>query len=194
VIFLLVQVRSIIMTTGHVFLATSLDGFVARKNHSLDWLDKANQSFPKGEDGGYGAFIKDLDGIIMGRGSFNTILGFGFWPYSIPVIVLSSSLSATDIPNEYKHKVQISRSTPNEIMAEVAELGWKRAYIDGGALIQSFIREGLVKDITLTIIPVLLGSGISLFGSIEKDIELELISSKQFHAGIIQNSYRFLYS
>ncbi|MEW7008658.1 dihydrofolate reductase family protein [Lentilitoribacter sp. EG35] len=178
--------------TGHVFIATSLDGFVARNTDNpetkLDWLMKQDTV---GEDHGYDDFIESVDGLVMGRGSFETLLGFEGWPYGKPVIVVSQSLTKSDVPDELSDKVELVNLTPHEIMDMLDKRGWKRAYIDGGKLIQSFIQQGLIEDITLTRIPILIGSGISLFGDIDQDIDLELKSVKAFESGLVTSVYGF---
>lgn len=178
------------MTTGHVFIATSVDGFVARKDHSIDWLTK--QSSVEGEDGGFAAFMDSVDGLIMGSGSFRTILGLGQWPYTKPVIVLSSTLSERDVPDKLKDKARISRSTPKVIMQDLEREHWARAYVDGGRLVQSFLREGLISDLTVTSIPILIGEGIPLFGSLDADVDLELVSFRKLRTGMLQSSYRIV--
>ncbi|WP_411352052.1 dihydrofolate reductase family protein [Leisingera aquaemixtae] len=178
------------MTTGHVFIATSLDGFVARKDHSLDWLSK--QPAAEDCDGGFAAFMDGIDGLVMGTGSFRTLLGFGQWPYSKPVVVLSSSLTGQDIPEELKDKVRLSTAAPADLMQDLQEEGWTRAYIDGGRLVQSFLRQGLIADLTITTVPILIGSGIPLFGSLDRDIDLKVASSRILHAGMVQTTFRVI--
>lgn len=179
------------MTTGHVFIATSLDGFVARQTDNaearLDWLMKQDTV---GEDHGYDDFIESVDGLVMGRGSFETLLGFEGWPYSKPVIVASKTLTQSDIPSELAGKVELSDLPPSEILDMLDKRGWQRAYIDGGKLVQSFIRLGLIQDITLTRIPILIGSGIPLFGELDNDIDLELSSVKAFESGLVTCVYK----
>lgn len=176
------------MTTGHVYIATSLDGFVAREDHTLDWLMKQPTD---GEDYGYDAFIDSVDGLVMGRGSYETVLSFDKWLYTKPVLVMSTSLSKADIPDELKGKVEITSETdPAKVMSDLHEKGWKRVYVDGGRLVQSFMRAGLVDDITLTLIPVLIGKGIRLFGDIEQDIDLKLLSSQSYGSGLVMNRYK----
>ncbi len=176
------------MTTGHVFIATSLDGYVARKDHALDWLTK--QPNIEGEDGGFSAFMAKVDGLIMGSGSFRTLLGFDQWIYTKPVIVLSNSLTDEDIPAHLKYKVRLSRSQPEALMQELKQEGWKRAYVDGGRIVQSFLRQGLITELTITSIPILIGEGISLFGAVEADIDLELLNSRQLATNMLQATYR----
>ncbi len=180
------------MTTGHVFIATSLDGFIARKDHALDWLP---QEKIEGEDLGYETFISSIDGLIMGRGTFEKVLTFGDWPYQKPVIVLSKTLTQDAIPDELEGKVRLSQLTPREIMQSLNQEGWKRAYVDGGQIVQSFLKEGLIDDIVVTLIPILIGEGIRLFGKTDSDVNLKLVASQAFPlSGMVQNQYKVLYS
>jgi dihydrofolate reductase len=176
------------LATGHVFLAISVDGFVARKDHALDWLDAANQA---GEDMGAEAFFARMDAIVMGRGSFETLLGFDDWPYAFPAVVLSRTMAEDDIPQALRGKVRLSRQTPEDVMAELTAQGCARVYVDGGRLVHSFIRAGLIADMTLTTIPVLLGEGLSLFGPLGGDIALTVTRSQAFASGAVQTSYTF---
>lgn len=176
------------MTTGHVFIATSLDGFVARSDHQLDWLMKQDTA---GEDHGFEEFMASVDGLVMGRGSYETVLGFDQeWPYAKPVIVLSRSLSQSDVPAALAEKVEVSALDPAALMVRLAKDGWSRVYVDGGRVVQSFIRLGLVESIVLTRVPILIGDGVPLFGEIERDIDLELLNSKSFGSGMVQSHYR----
>ena len=176
------------MTTGHVFMAQSLDGFVARPDHRIDWLTKVPSN---GNDYGYAAFSASVDGIVMGRGSFANVLTFGQWPYEKPVVVMSRSLTTDDVPQELRDKVRISTLEPAALMDELEQAGWSRAYIDGGKLVQSFIRAGLVTDMVLTLVPILIGEGLRLFGSVRQDIDLKLRSSNAFDNGLVQLEYDF---
>lgn len=172
--------------TGYVFMASSLDGFVARQDHSLDWLMKYDT---KGQDHGYNDFIANMDVLVMGSGSFKTVLGFDQWPYQLPVFVMSTSLTQEDIPKDLVNKVTITNLNPLELMESLYVKNLKRVYVDGGKIVQSFIREELVKEITITHVPILIGDGKRLFGDIQKDIDLELITSKKLIPGFVQNHY-----
>ena len=169
-------------------MATSLDGFVARKDHSLDWLDPANET---DEDLGTEAFMDSMDAMVMGRGSFETMLKLGVWPYLFPVTVLSRSMTRDDIPEGHIDKVQLSEKSPTELMRELAAHGHRRVYVDGGKIVQSFMRAGLIHEMTLTVLPILLGEGLSIFGPMGGDLVLELVSSRAFPSGIVQSTYRF---
>lgn len=175
------------ITTGHVFIAVSLDGYVARRDHQIDWLMK--QQTQDDADRSYEEFISGIDGIVMGSGSYKTVAAFDEWPYQIPVVVLSKSLSQSDIPDELSGKVRVTDLEPRELMESLSKEGWSRAYIDGGRLVQSFVRLGLVQDFALTTIPILIGEGISLFGPLDEDIDLELIDVKALKSGLVTTRY-----
>jgi dihydrofolate reductase len=177
------------MTTGHIFMAMSLDGYVAREDFSLDWLMKQKTD---GEDHGYEAFMDSVDGLVMGSGSFRTALTFDAWPYEKPVVVLSKTLKPEDIPEDLRDKVSISALAPQQLMASLSEQGWKRAYIDGGKVIQSFMRAGLIADMTVTVVPILIGSGKRMFGALNADIDLHLLESKSFPSGLVTSRYKVL--
>ena len=175
------------MTTGHIMMAMSLDGFVARPDHRLDWLDKQPT---KDEDHGFAAFQDRMDVIVMGSGSFRTVLGFGAWPYTIPCIVMSRTMSDADIPKKLRSKVEVSGQGPKALMGTLATRGYQRAYVDGGAVIRSFIQADLIEDMKITIVPILLGEGIRIFGANDSDVDLELISSTPFPSGLVDLEYR----
>lgn len=175
------------MTSGHVFIATSLDGFIARTNGDIEWL--LSRDDPS-EDHGYNAFIENIDGIIMGRGSFEKARTFEPWPYTKPVIVLSKSLAQNDLPENLKGRVRLSDLSPKAVMDMLASEGWRRAYVDGGKVIQSFLREGLIADLVVTQIPVLLGEGLPLFGPLNGDVSLTHLGTKTFPSGLVQSHYR----
>ena len=174
------------MVIGHVFIATSLDGFIARPDGSLDWLMAIAA---EGEDHGFDAMMASVDGLIMGRGTFEQVLTFGEWPYAKPVVVLSRSMSESDIPDELSGKVTLSALAPRDLMASLDSDGWKRAYVDGGKVIQSFLADGLIADMIVTRAPVLIGEGLPLFGAIPKDIPLRHIETRSFASGLISSRY-----
>lgn len=124
------------MTTGHVFIATSVDGFVARPDDGLDWLMERDEA---GVDTGFETFMNTIDGMVMGSGTFRTVLGFGKWPYRRPVTVLSASLTGADLPEDLRGAVSVIAATPDAAMAHCARQGWRRVHVDGGRVIQSFL-------------------------------------------------------
>lgn len=175
------------MPSAHVFIATSLDGYIARKNDDIDWLTHFSS---RGEDHGYNTHIARMDGIIMGRGTYEKVLTFDQWYYEKPVLVLSRSLDPASVPDNLRDKVEVLAATPAEAMDLAASRGWQRVYADGGQLIQSFLRAGFIEDMIISRIPILLGEGISLFGPLVEDIALEHIETKSFPSGLVQSHYR----
>lgn len=171
-----------------VFIATSLDGYIAREDGGLDWLDAANELVPAGEDCGYGEHMCTVDTLVMGRKTFETVLGFGEWPYGdTPIVVMSRRELA--LPPSLPEWVCTSRKSPRELLDELSSTGVRHVYVDGGLTIQSFLADNLVDEITITVIPVLLGSGKPLFGPLTSDIQLSLISSRGFAFGFVQQKY-----
>lgn len=184
--------------TGHVFIAASVDGFIARRDGDLAWLDTYSGPI---EDHGYDAFMASMDGLVMGRGTFEKVLTFGAWPFAKPVVVMSRTLGNDRLPPDLagpypggshptSAKVRISALPPRETMAGLAAEGWRRAYVDGGLLIQSFLRAGLIADMIVTRIPVLLGDGIPLFGPLAADVPLRHLATTAFPSGLVQSTYR----
>jgi dihydrofolate reductase len=165
-----------------VFIATSLDGFIARLDGALDWLPDDS------EPHGYDEFIATVDAIVIGRKTFETVLSFGGWPYGKkPVVVLSSTMSELKVPTGAV--CDLMAGTPHEIIARLTKRGMKRLYIDGGITIQRFLDAGLIQRMTITRIPVLLGSGIPLFGPLSHDIKFEHVTTRTFPSGMVQSEY-----
>ncbi len=169
-----------------VYIATSLDGFIARKNGDIDWLTAVEAA---GEDYGYSEFISSVDLLVMGRHTYEKVLTFETWPYpDKKVIVLSSS--HPPLPKELEDKVEVVDQPSRELLKTLDSSGLHNVYLDGGKTIQRFLREGLVDEMTITIIPILLGEGLSLFGPLEHDMKLRLMESKHFKNGLVQSKYR----
>lgn len=176
----------------YVFIATSLDGFIARADGSIDWLEAANTAVPPGEDCGYAEFMAGVDALMMGRNTFEKVLTFGFWPYGDKRVFVLSSRGVTIAP-ELHDRVSVERGEPAELLARIGGLGFSRLYLDGGETIRRFLRAGRVDELTITTIPVLLGSGISLFGPGEPDgpdIPLQLMASRSWPFGFVQSRWR----
>ena len=142
----------------------------------------------EGEDCGYTAFMESVDVLVMGRKSYEKVMTFGEWPYGDkPVVVLSSN--PIDIPAHMANTVTHSSETPAKLHARLADQGTKRLYIDGGITIRRFLAAGLIDDLTITLIPVLLGEGLPLFGELEKDVELTHVETRAFDCGFVQIRY-----
>lgn len=178
-----------VLTKVSVFIATSLDGFIARKDGRIDWLDRANATVPPGEDCGYKAFFDSIDTLVMGRKTFETALTFEPWPYGDKrVVVLSTQLK--EIAPQLSKTVSVVSSSPTKILETLSREGARHIYLDGGRTIQSFLAENLVDEITITTIPVLLGEGISLFGKVMNDISLTHVKTHAYVNGFVQSTYR----
>ena len=169
--------------TVSVFVGTSLDGFIARANGALDWLPA------DGEPHGYDEFIASVDAIVIGRKTFETVLGFGGWAYgSKRVVVLSSR--PLDLSPAKGGVVEQMAGPPAEIVARLAAGGIHHLYVDGGITIQGFLRAGVVDRLIITRVPVLIGAGIPLFGSLLHDIRLRHVATRHFPSGLVQSEYQ----
>jgi dihydrofolate reductase len=170
-----------------VFIATSLDGFIAREDGAIDWLPTGADT--KFEDYGYADFMKSIDALVMGRKTFETVRGFGGeWPYGVkPVVVLSSK--KVQIPKELAKTVTSMSGKVSAIISHLETLGMKHIYVDGGVTIQKFLDAGAIDRLIITRIPVLIGKGIPLFGPVEQDIKLSHIGTKTYPSGLVQSEY-----
>jgi dihydrofolate reductase len=164
-----------------VFIATSLDGFIARRDGGIDWLSIVETP---GEDYGYAPFFAGVDALILGRRTYDTALGFPAWPYGGKRCVVFTH----DAPAA-RHGEQFHSGPPGALLAELHQAGIRRAYVDGGALIRSFLRDDLIDDLTLSIVPVLLGDGIRLFDASVPERRLRLTASQAFASGLVQVRY-----
>lgn len=165
-----------------VFIATSLDGYIAREDGGIDWLPVDC------EPHGYDEFIASVDAIVIGRKTFETVLAFGEWAYGKKqVIVLSTTLAELKLPAGAACDLMAGK--PEEIVAKLTERGLKHLYIDGGVTIQGFLRAGLIQRLVITRIPVLLGSGIPLFGTLPQDVRLEHVATRSYPSGLVQSEY-----
>lgn len=173
------------MVSGHVFIATSLDGFIARNDGSIDWLNAANAA---GEDHGYGDFIAGMDAILMGGETFRTVAGFEPWPFRQPVIVLSRKQDPALLPEWMAMRVEIVRS-PAASVALAEARGWHNLYVDGGETIRACLAAGLIRDLVISRLPILLGEGRPLFGPMPADMTLHHVSTRAFPSGLVQSRY-----
>ncbi len=136
-----------------VYIAASIDGYIAKKDGGLDWLNEVPN--PDGSDFGFGDFMKTIDAIIMGRNTFEIVLSFGEWPYTKPVFVLSNTLQT--VPDNLKDKAEVLTGTPNSIIKEMNSRKFFNLYIDGGKTIQEFLKQDLIDEMIITRIPRILG-------------------------------------
>lgn len=172
-----------------VFIATSLDGYIADKDGGIDWLNSIPN--PEGNDMGYSDFMDDIDALLMGRSTFDTVCAFDIpWPYSKLVYVLSATLK--EVPEKLQGKVQIVNGPLKKILASLETEGIKDLYIDGGKTIQSFLQEDLIDDLIITTIPILLGGGSSLFGELDHPLNFACFDTQIFLNQVVQCRYRRL--
>jgi dihydrofolate reductase len=166
-----------------VFVGTSLDGFIARPDGTFDFLPADG-----GEPHGYDEFIASVDAIVIGRKTFETVLTLGPWPYGNKRVVVLSS-RPVDLSVVKGGRVEQMAGTPAEIVSKLAATGAHNLYIDGGITIQEFLRAGLIQRIVITRVPVLIGEGIPLFGSLAADIRLRHVATRQYPSGLVSSEY-----
>jgi dihydrofolate reductase len=171
---------------NRVFIATSLDGFIATSDHGLDWLDSLPN--PDGDDYGFASFMDTIDAVVMGRGTFDVIGWFRPWPYATPVFVASSTL--TEVPEDLEGVVIPVSGPPKAIVERCVDAGYTELYIDGGRLVTAFVEEGLIDELTISRLPVVLGEGIPLFGRLSAPTWWTHSGTTAFASGIVQSSYR----
>lgn len=170
-----------------VFIATSIDGYIADKNGGIDWLHSIPN--PNNDDMGYVEFNNDIDALVMGRITFETVCAFDIdWPYGKPIFVLSNTLN--EIPESHKEKALLVKGTLTEILGQINKKGFYRLYIDGGNTIQNFLKEDLVDEMIITTIPILLGGGSSLFSVLPNELKFELIKTKTYLNQVVQSHYK----
>lgn len=165
-----------------VFIAASLDGYIATRDHDLSWLDVVKS---EGEDYGYGPFIASTDAVVLGRKTYDTIRGFGEWPFEGKKVVVFTHRTIDPMRNETQASGELK-----EVVARLRSEGVRRIYLDGGNLIRQGLLEGIVDTITLSVIPVLLGDGVSLFEKIGRQITLEHLSTRTYPTGLVQLRYK----
>ena len=170
-----------------VFVGMSVDGFIARTNGDFDFLT-ANGG---GEPHGYNEFIATVDVIVIGRNTFEKVLTLGPWFYGKKRVVVLSS-RPIDLSVVKDGNVEQMSGSPAEIVAKLEKSGAKHAYIDGGVTVQRFLRAGLIQHITLNRVPVLIGEGIPLFGSLPSDVRLQHIATQTYRGGLVKSEYEVL--
>ncbi|MFY0626880.1 MAG: dihydrofolate reductase [Reichenbachiella sp.] len=170
---------------NYVYIGTSLDGYIASKDGSLDWLMEFPN--PDGSDFGFSAFMDRIDALVMGKNTFEKVLTFGEWPYNKKVFVLSNTLK--DIPTEMSDKAEIIQGELQEVVEKLAIRGFKDLYIDGGKVIQSFLRQDLIDEMIITRVPIVLGSGIPLFGELNNPVRFSKVKTETLTDQMVKNYY-----
>lgn len=176
--------------TGAVFLGMSVDGFIARLDGDLSWLtgDAEVGGAPddgEGGDFGFSDFVRGIDALVMGRATYDVIAPLDEWPYQgKPVHVLSTTLDVGADP-----RITVHRSF-EEAVAALEAAGCRRVYVDGGRTVHEFLAAGLVSEITLSRVPVLIGTGHTPFGPLPADVRLEHVATRTYAGGMVQSTYR----
>ncbi|HEX2686577.1 MAG TPA: dihydrofolate reductase family protein [Kofleriaceae bacterium] len=161
-----------------VFIATSADGYIARRDGAIDWLERV-----QGPDYGYAAFLASVDTLVMGRATYDTVLGFGDWPFAGKRVIVMTHRPAAPRRDE-----TFASATPIELLAQLGNA--QRIYVDGGNVIRQFLSAHLIDDVTLSIVPIVLGDGVRLFVGGEGEHALALESSQAWPTGLVQLRYR----
>jgi dihydrofolate reductase len=169
--------------TASVFIGTSVDGFIARPNDDLDFLPEGG-----GEPHGYNEFIASVDAIVIGRKTFEKVLSLKAWPYGDKRVVILSS-HPLDLSAAVGGIVEQMAGPPAEIVSQLAARGVHHLYIDGGITIQRFLRAGLIQRLIITRVPVLIGEGVPLFGTLSRDIRLRHVATRHYPSGLVQSEY-----
>lgn len=164
-----------------VYIATSVDGFIARPDGGLDWLKRVEV---EGQDYGYQRFFDSIDALVIGRGTYDVVRAFETWPYGDKRCVVM-----THRPVAPRGKEEFFSGEPAALLERLGAEGVKRVYVDGGVVIGQFLAAGLIDELTISQIPVLLGRGLPLFtAAVEKD--LTLLESRSFPSGLVQSRWR----
>ena len=178
------------MVKVSVFIGTSLDGFIARETGDIGWLDAANTKVTPGEDFGFNSFLESVDLTIMGRKTFEQVITFNRWQYKDTKMIVLTSKNI-EIPEKLKETVTISNiSSPKQLIRELFDQSINHIYVDGGTVIQDFLSARLVDEITVTIVPILIGKGKSFSRLLPKDLFLQHLKTTVYDFGFVQNKYR----
>ena len=167
-----------------VYVGTSLDGFIARKDGDIDWLVKYQN---KEVHDSYKEFISRIDAMVIGRGTYEKVLSFPVWPYEKKVFVLSTQLK--QIPGTLNEKVTLVAMKPAALLNYLSDKGFSNIYVDGGKVIQSFLKEDLIDELIITRVPELIGTGIPLFGYLDNDLRFEHIKTNIYSDGLVKSQY-----
>lgn len=164
-----------------VYIASSLDGFIARADGGIDWLSVVER---EGEDYGFKSFFDSVDALVMGRKTYATALGFDAWPYAGKRCVV-----LTHGAPDARHGEEFFSGDPTDLVERLGAEGVKHVYVDGGAVIAQFLAAKLVDDLTVSVIPTLLGEGTTLAPKLGRDVSLRLVAHRAFESGLVQLTY-----
>jgi len=164
-----------------VYIATSIDGYIAQEDGGLDWLERTPTP---NEDFGFKEFMNSIDVLVMGRKTYEIVSGFGEWPYQGKrVVVISQTLDAV------REEAELFSGDIQNLVSNLHGEGIKHIYVDGGVTISKFLEAGMVDQMIITVIPIILGKGIRLFNPMDKEHDCKLISAKPYPSGLVQLHY-----
>ena len=167
-----------------VYIGTSLDGFIARKDGDIDWLTRfANDEAIHA----YEEFIGGVDAIVIGRGTFEKVLTFPSWPYAKKAFVLSTSIR--QVPDILREKITVLSMKPKELLSSLSSNGFTSIYVDGGKVIQEFLKEDLIDKLIISKVPVVIGSGIPLFDYLDTDLQFKHLQTQVSSNGLVRSYY-----
>ena len=170
---------------NYVYIAVSLDGFIAASDGGIDWLSEIPN--PEKSDYGYAEFISGIDAYVIGRKTFEKVLTFDRWPYDKPVFILSNTL--TELPEEITGKAEIVSGNLKGIIDQLNQRGFQNIYVDGGKTIQSFLAVDAIDEMIITQVPVLLGDGIPLFNKLSQSLKFRLKKTELYNNILVQCHY-----
>lgn len=170
-----------------LFIAQTLDGYIARADGALDWLDEL--ASPQGEDYGYANFLTTISTIIMGRNTYQQILSFGVdWPYAEQKTIIFTTNKTMEVstPN-----TEISDELNTQYVQKIKDSAQGNIWIvGGGKLIQSFLAIDAIDEMIISQVPRILGQGIRLFPEGTKETPLQLVTTTNYDKGVINLKYR----
>jgi len=167
-----------------VFCGESVDGFLARPDDTFDFLLAGEQ-----EPHGFKEFLASVDVVAMGRRTFEVVSKLGHLELygNKPTIVLSSRPLVFSAVGP--RTIEQMSGNPSEVVRQLKLRGYRHAYLDGGLTIQRFLAAGCVNRLVITRVPVLIGSGIPLFGPVPRDIVLQHVATRSYPGGLVQSEY-----
>ncbi|MGA1793490.1 MAG: dihydrofolate reductase family protein [Thermoplasmatota archaeon] len=171
--------------TNFIYIATSLDGFIATPDGGIDWLSEIPN--PDHGDFGFSDFMDTIDAVVMGRNTFEKLLSFNEWPYDKPVFVLSNRMR--EVPIHLEDKAEIVGGDIKDLCDGLTKRGYRNLYIDGGKVIQSFLREDLIDEMIITRIPIILGDGIPLFSDLDHAVKFKHEDTVIFNNHLVKSHY-----
>lgn len=170
-----------------VYIATSLDGFIADSKGSIEWLNSYPN--PDKDDLGWSDFINEIDAIVMGKNTFEKVVSFKIgWPYPQKGYILSTSLK--EVPAEFADKVEVIKGNPHEVTDLLCARDLGNIYIDGGTVIQQFLKEDMIDELIITRVPILLGAGVPLFSTLNSSLDFEHVKTEVLINQLVQTTYR----